>query len=92
MLFMISESVKCLVTKAAGLTGKEGLLLHPNFSKHGQQRCLERLPGLIAARLQGRKENKTGFRRARLNMRFARPWCEHQISSGWKEYMCVPVL
>lgn len=55
MLFVISKTVKCLVTKASVLTGEEGLLLHSNFSKHGQQRCLERLPGLIAAQLQGGK-------------------------------------
>lgn len=61
MLFVISRTGKGLVTKASALTGEQGLLLHPNFSKHGQQGFLGRLPGLISAQLQGEKIKQKRF-------------------------------
>lgn len=70
--------------------------MHSSFSEHRKQRCTETLPGLMAALLQ-EKEKKEKRRRVfvfvRLNIRFGKPWCEHQIKLRLKRvYVCANSL
>lgn len=84
---MISRTVKGLVTKASALAGKEGLLLHPSFSKP--------LRGSLGWLLHGYrgeiKQNRFWFGKVKHKICKALVWASNELRLE-RVYVCASSL